>query len=610
MSLATFHNETSERNATSDAVGIAVVQFAEEMLARHRAKAKRHREKNFLTLYQWLLARRVRKLGRTLGALSDANSGVSNHVAQSMCALISQARLSPKLKGEVTGAVVKKLLQNGATSAAAALADAMETGTIQERLARFSVMQAISQLDSALACGEELVNSKKLSAKQLNSLLREPAMLLAARKLLVEKAEFPAWATSGKIAYVAASSLPYNVTGYTTRTHGVAQGYKQNGFDVHVVTRPSFPLNFHPTLDARQIPELERLDGIPYHRLLEPNQKQHTPVEWIRLAADVIERKLRDMKPEIVVAASNYMNSLPALIAARRLGLPFAYEVRGMWELTRDSRDPGFSKTADFAVTVLLEDFVAQNADSVLTLTEPMRIDLIQRGVEPQRIDIMPNGVNADAVFSPPRDQPLASRLGIPFGIPVIGYVGSIIDYEGLPDLALACVGLAESGYDFRLLIVGDEGRPQFGGTPITDEIRAFFKAAGIEDRLIMQGRVPFSEVASFYSLIDIAPIPRRPYKVSEMVSPIKPIEALAMGKVLIVSSVEAMKDFTQQGKTGLAFEKGNIRDLQAKLQKALHNPALRETLKQNAQEFVRNNRTWPAICKRAAKHMTLEVGQ
>lgn len=602
MSVATSHDKTEERNG----IGITLVQFADEMLARHRAKAKKHRQKHLLTPYRWLVARRIRKLGRTLGALADFDSGVSDHVAKSMGALISQAGLSPGLNGDVTGAVVKELIQNGAASAATALVATMKSGTVQEKLARFSILQATLKLDAALACGEELASSPKLSARQFNGLLRQPAMLLAARKLLVEKAQFPIWATSGRIGYIAASSLPYNVTGYTTRTQGVAQGYKQNGIDIHVVTRPSFPLNFHPHLDASQIPNLELIEGVPYYRLLEPNQKQHTPVEWIRLAADIVERKLRELKPELVVAASNYMNSLPALIAARRLGLPFVYEVRGMWELTRDSHDPGYSKTPDFAVSVLLEDFVAQNADSVLTLTEPMKIDLIRRGVEPQRIDIMPNGVNEDTVFSPARDEQLASKLDIPVGVPVIGYVGSIIDYEGLPDLARACVGLAESGYNFRLLVVGSEKQHQLNGTPISDEIRSIFRAAGLEGKLIMPGRVPFSEVASYYSLIDIAPIPRRPYKVSEMVSPIKPIEALAMGKVLIVSDVEALKDFTQHGQTGLAFEKGNILDLQDKLQQALDSATLREMLKKNAQEFVRNSRTWPAICKRAAKHMML----
>jgi glycosyltransferase involved in cell wall biosynthesis len=214
--------------------------------------------------------------------------------------------------------------------------------------------------------------------------------------------------------------------------------------------------------------------------------------------------------------------------------------------------------------------------------------------------------VDDASVFSPEEDRTLAEKLKIPAGIPVIGYVGSIIEYEGLPDLARASVALAKKGYDFRLLIVGSEKRLKDGTAPITDEIQECFRAAGLSDKLIMPGRVPFETVSSYYSLIEIAPIPRLPFKVSEMVSPIKPIEALAMGKVLIVSNVEALKDFAQAGETGLLFEKGNVADLEAKIRLALDKPELRSTLKVNAQQFVRENRTWSAICERAAGHLGL----
>jgi glycosyltransferase involved in cell wall biosynthesis len=218
----------------------------------------------------------------------------------------------------------------------------------------------------------------------------------------------------------------------------------------------------------------------------------------------------------------------------------------------------------------------------------------------------MPNGVDEGTVGLLPRDNQLAAQLGLPENVPVIGYVGSILEYEGLTDLAKACASLAMRGIPFVFLLVGEEKNDRNGMRPITEEIQNVFANARILDRLFFTGRVPFSEVKSYYSLIDIAPIPRRPYTVSEMVSPIKPIEALAMGKTLIVSDVEALLDFVQDGKTGLSFGKGDWRDLESKLEVAINDKKLRERMARDGLDYVHNHRTWPKICEAAATHVGL----
>jgi glycosyltransferase involved in cell wall biosynthesis len=138
----------------------------------------------------------------------------------------------------------------------------------------------------------------------------------------------------------------------------------------------------------------------------------------------------------LVLAASNYVTALPALIAARRLGLPFVYEVRGLWEITRISREPEYEHTPAFAVQRLLESRVMQRADHVFTLTGPMVDELLDRGVARERIGLLPNSCNPDRFVARARDEDLATRLGLAPGVPVIGYIGTFVDYEGLEDLA------------------------------------------------------------------------------------------------------------------------------------------------------------------------------
>ncbi|MDP5084988.1 MAG: glycosyltransferase, partial [Yoonia sp.] len=352
--------------------------------------------------------------------------------------------------------------------------------------------------------------------------------------------------------------------------------------------------------------DVETYNNVIYHRLKKPYQRGLSFLEYVLHAADVLTDKIRELEPGNVIAASNHINALPALIASSRLGLPFTYEVRGFWEISRLARDPDFSSTIEFAVSQQLEAFIARSADQVFTLTSQMRDDLVKRGVNKEKISLMPNGVAEEFVRSLPADRDLADKLNLPKECPVIGYIGSILEYEGLQDLAQACVGLAKRGVDFRLLLVGQEKPNKVEGTPITDEIRKIFKDAGIFERLIMPGRVPFSEVERYYSLIDIAPIPRRPYEVAHMVSPIKPLEAMAKAKAVVVSDVAALSDMVESGITGMVFRAGDADHLEEQLALLIADRSLIGRVQQAGQDFVKDSRTWRSICATAATNLDI----
>jgi glycosyltransferase involved in cell wall biosynthesis len=388
-----------------------------------------------------------------------------------------------------------------------------------------------------------------------------------------------------RVLNILAFSLPYTSVGYATRSHGLAIGIKNAGWDIRPYTRPGFPCDFKPELEGQSLPEENEIDGIVYRRIFDSSRKDMNEVDYMHAAIGHYERVLREEEPEIVHAASNYVTALPALIAARRLGVPFIYEVRGFWEVTRSSRDEKFENTPKYRFMQLFEGLTARHADGVITITTAMKEELLERGVAEERIAIAYNSVDPQRFLPRPPHRELAATLGIPEGVPVIGYVGSFVDYEGLDDLVTACARLAADGRDFRLLLVGDGA--------VFKDLKRQVEVSGLQDKTIMTGRVPFETVEDYYSLIDIAPFPRKPWEICELVSPLKPYEAMALEKAVVVSSTRALKEIVEHERNGLVFAKGDVEDLKMKLDELLGNPAYREGLGKEARAWISQERSW-----------------
>ncbi len=407
-----------------------------------------------------------------------------------------------------------------------------------------------------------------------------------------------------RILYVLHSSLPFSSNGYSTRGHGVAKGMIANGVDLVCVTRPGFPFDLYAdNVPPFDVPDKSEVDGVVYHHLPTPSRREmRVPATYLEVATQVMVAQIKAARPSCVIAGSNHTTALPACLAAHQLGVPFIYEVRGFWEVTRLSRDPEFVTTNSYKDQVFLETVTAQAAHCVLTLTSAMN-DLLQtRGVAKDAIYMLPNSFDPSTFIKQTRDKDLAKKLGIPEGVPVIGYVGSFVGYEGLQDLARACAKLQEENLDFRLLLVGSENAVGQDRGPLTESILQAASDGGIADKLILPGRVPHEEVAAYYSLIDICPFPRRPLPVTELVSPLKPIEALAMEKAVVVSSVQALEEMITHEKTGLIYEKGNVDAIASTLLRLVADPALRDRLGQEGARWAVTERTWSHTVGQALK--------
>ncbi|MCH8537544.1 MAG: glycosyltransferase family 4 protein [Alkalimonas sp.] len=395
---------------------------------------------------------------------------------------------------------------------------------------------------------------------------------------------------ANKVLNLLAFSLPYTSVGYATRSHGLARGIINAGWHVAAYTRPGFPVDFKPELEGQILPEEDRVEGISYKRLLDIKRNELTEVEYLFASIAHYERVIELEQPAIVHAASNYVTALPALIAARRKGIPFVYEVRGFWEVTRSSRDEQFVNTAKYRYMQLFEALVACKADKVITITTAMKEQLIERGVAADNIAIAFNSVDPERFLPQAPKRELAERLGIPAGIPVIGYIGSFVDYEGLDDLISAAAGLRDNGVDFRLLLVGDGA--------VFDALKEQVSSFQLDDKVLLTGRVPHDEVEDYYSIIDIAPFPRKPWEVCELVSPLKPFEAMALQKAVVVSSTRALTEIVTDGYNGLVFEKGSVSSLQRVLQQLLDSPERQAKLGSKAREWIIKERSWDVAGK------------
>ncbi|WP_345976584.1 glycosyltransferase [Sulfurimonas sp. HSL3-7] len=383
------------------------------------------------------------------------------------------------------------------------------------------------------------------------------------------------------------ASLPHHSNGYATRSHAVLTTLlKTSSYSVEGVTRSGYPLD----VGIKTFEEKDVVDGVSYSRLSAAHYYDQPMDQYIMTAADEIEERLVEEQPSIVHSASAFYTALPALIAARRLGIPFVYEVRGLWEITRASTLPGWGETERFTLESSLEALVAKEADQVVAITSGLKDELVRRGVDEAKITIIPNAINTEHFKPLEPNEALRKKIGLK-DAPTIGYVGSIVDYEGLDDLVEALSLLKRNGVSFNFLLIGD-GNALAG-------IRQKVAELELEDDVFILGRIPHHEVQDHYSLIDITPFPRKPLQVCEMVSPLKPFEAMAQQKTVIASSVDALQEIVQDGKTGLLFEKGNVEDLAAKLSAVLTDKALRERLAEKGKEWVLANRDWSQVATR-----------
>lgn len=374
--------------------------------------------------------------------------------------------------------------------------------------------------------------------------------------------------TSGRkrLAYLVSHGASYASNGYAIRTQGIASALQQAGLEVLCMVRPGRPWEMGP--QPGDMPLEVIVEGIRYLHSRWPEGRPETLTERISCSARLFVELFRVFKPDLVLAASNFEVAVPALLAAQQLQLPFAYEVRGFWEISQSSRDPAFAKLPEFQHQLQAESWLVQQAIPLFTLNAAMQQELIRRGANPQHIQLVPNGIGQLPPL-PRKDPALAAQYGLEPGDRVFGYIGSLTSYEGLDDL-LSALALLPPAKRWKLLLVGAQ-QPQNGVVAESDQslsgqLLAQAQQLGIANRLCFTGRVSHQQVGCFYGLIDTLVLPRKNWPVCQLVMPLKGIEALSYGMQLLVSDVAPLRDLQQLSASVQCFAAGDVVDLARQL--------------------------------------------
>jgi glycosyltransferase involved in cell wall biosynthesis len=383
------------------------------------------------------------------------------------------------------------------------------------------------------------------------------------------------------VLHLVTDALPSTSAGYTIRTQEIALAQRLAGMDPHVATRIGFPVTAG-AIDGRTT---VTVDGVPYHRLLPwvmPGRMDRLYQTHLRHAARLTER----LRPAVLHAASNYANAVIALALRDATGLPVVYEVRGFWEdtwLSRHAANADLKLSDRYVRTRALETHCMTDADLVVTLGEAMREEIVQRGVPAENVIIVPNGVSEDFLRPLPDGAALRASLGIRPDEHVVGLVSSLVAHEGIGTLLEAVKILNDRGVKTRALIVGD-------GPERTALQR---RAAELGLDAIFTGRVPSARVRDYHAVLDVFVVPRTPDRVCQLVTPLKPVEAMASGLPVVVSAVNALSEIVNDKETGLTFPPLDAGALADQLQQVLDRQELRTRLGARAREWVARDRTW-----------------
>jgi glycosyltransferase involved in cell wall biosynthesis len=387
----------------------------------------------------------------------------------------------------------------------------------------------------------------------------------------------------GRVLHLVTDALPVTSAGYTIRTHEIAVAQRAAGLDPHVVTRCGYPVT-QGRIDGRR---LVLVDGIAYHRLLPalmPGRADAVADRGLALAAELT----RQLRPAVLHAASNFANARIALALRARYGLPVVYEVRGFWEDTWLSRHPDAEKLAAselYRANRDLETRCMLAADLVVTLGEAMREEIVARGVPAAKVLIVPNAVSQEFLRPLPDASGLRQELGIGPGEYVAGVVSTLSPYEGIGTLLEAISIVRGRGVPARALIVGDG--------PERAALQRHAAACGLAQAAIFTGRVPAAKVREFHALLDIFVVPRTPDRVCQLVTPLKPVEAMASGLCVVTSEVKALSEIIKHEVTGTLTVPQDPVSLADRLEYLFYSPDIRRKLGDNAREWVARDRTW-----------------
>ncbi|QGX40075.1 TIGR04063 family PEP-CTERM/XrtA system glycosyltransferase [Permianibacter aggregans] len=395
-----------------------------------------------------------------------------------------------------------------------------------------------------------------------------------------------------RILHVFDHSLPLH-SGYTFRSRSILKAQHERGWQTEHVTGGKHPASG----------EEEEADGLRFYRTPHTGLLSKLPVlnQWhiVRQLRRRLRTLVRIHQPDVIHAHSPCLNGLAAASVAKEMGIRFVYEVRAFWEDA--AVDHGTTKEGSlrYRITRALETKVFRQADAVTCICEGLKNDIIARGIPAEKITVIPNAVDIEKFdVIEQKKSTLLQRFGLQ-DCTVLGFLGSFYAYEGLDLLLDAMAKLKASQPNLRLLLVG--------GGPQEQALKAQAKQLGLEQQVIFVGRVPHAEVGDYYSLVDVLVYPRHKMRLTDLVTPLKPLEAMAQKKLVLASDVGGHHELIRDGDNGYLFAADNVNALVDKIQQVLaereHWPAILDA----GRHYVLHERNW---ANSVARYQAVYFGQ
>ncbi|MES2018664.1 MAG: TIGR04063 family PEP-CTERM/XrtA system glycosyltransferase [Pseudomonadota bacterium] len=384
-----------------------------------------------------------------------------------------------------------------------------------------------------------------------------------------------------RILHVLDHSIPLH-SGYTFRTRSILREQQALGWETfHVTGSKQGPC------DALE----EDVDGLHFYRTPKSTgMLARLPVFNQKEVIDGLERRLSEIipriKPDVLHAHSPSLNAIAALRAGKKFGIPVVYEVRAFWEDAAVDHGTAKEFGLRYRATRALETHALKNANAVTTICEGLRRDIVARGIAADKVTVIPNAVDiAKFAVGGVADLDLKRKLGLQ-DMRLIGFIGSFYAYEGLDVLLRAVPAMLERQPDLRVLLVG--------GGPQDAPLRQLAASLGILDKVVFTGRVPHEQVQQYYDLLDVLVYPRLSMRLTDLVTPLKPLEAMAQGRVLAASDVGGHLELIEHGKTGVLFKADDAHSLALNVGDLLAAQDSWPALRANGRHFVETERNWP----------------
>lgn len=383
-----------------------------------------------------------------------------------------------------------------------------------------------------------------------------------------------------KILHILDHSIPLH-SGYTFRTLAILQEQRKLGWDIYNVTSAK-----HVAVTE----SIEEVDGFKFYRSETPKGLMAkmpvlSQLAIIQSLSKRLDEIIPELKPDVLHAHSPALNGIAAIRAAKKHNIPLVYECRAFWEDAAVDHGTTTENSLRYYLTKWLETYVFKKASAITTICEGLRNDIIGRGISPEKITVIPNAVNVEKfTYGVKPNQDLRTKLNLQKKI-VLGFIGSFYAYEGLPILLEALPKIIEKQPQTRLLLVGGGVQEAF--------IKQKTAELKLDDYVIFTGRVPHDSVQDYYNQVDIFVYPRLSMRLTDLVTPLKPLEAMSQGRLVVASDVGGHKELIRDNETGRLFKANDSDNLAETVLDLLNQPEQWDKLREAGRLYVEQERNW-----------------